>query len=180
MKKLFLMLLMAGFTVLSYSQNMEIDSLVHVIEDKENEIENIKHRIIEIIKEEGYLTQAYPKYDWKQVIELKEDEDYGARVLDTIPVGAEITILEKEIGHYKISYENQVGYLSTLDIEITDTPIEYLPYTTKYGDYTPTHSSTSSSRTSNYSKPIHVKGHYRTTKSGKRVYVRPHTRKSKY
>lgn len=180
MKKLFLILLMASFVASCFSQNMEIDSLVNLIEAKENEIQDIKNRIVEIIKEEGYLTLAYPKYDLKKVITLEEDKDYGARVLDTIPVGAEITILEKEISHYKARYENQVGYVSSIDIEIIDTPIEYLPYTMEYGDYTPTHSSTSSNRTSNYSKPIHVKGHYRTTKSGKKVYVRPHTRKSKY
>ena len=39
--------------------------------------------------------------------------------------------------------------------------------------------SNSRKKSLNYSKPVKVKGHYRKTKSGKRVYVRPHTRKKR-
>lgn len=173
MKKFFTVIFALYISPSIFSQNLEIDSLVHLIEAKEHEIELLKDQIIEIVQKEGYLTQAHPTFDWKDSAELKDNERYNAKVIDTIPKGSEIILLEKEITYYKIRYKEKVGYVSTFDIKIEDTPVEYLPYARNYSNYKSNRSNKSSL---DYSKPIHVKGHYRTTKSGKRVYVRPHTR----
>ena len=45
-------------------------------------------------------------------------------------------------------------------------------YKSSYGGGTPTNYKSS------YGGDVHVKGHYRRTKSGKTVYVKPHTRRS--
>ncbi|CAM1339529.1 SH3 domain-containing protein [Tenacibaculum aestuarii] len=169
---IFLML----FTLFGFSQeNPKIDSLQTEIVNLNKKIEDLKSQIQTEILTNGYNLKAEKSYSFS-VLKLK-DKKYG-EVLDTIKEGDIIKIIDKEIGFYKVEYNGTTGIVDESDLKVDySSSLKLLEY--KYVRNNSRKSSFSSSRKKSldYSKPVKVKGHYRTTKSGKRVYVRPHTRK---
>ena len=170
------------FTFLGFSQeNQKVDSLQAEITNLNEKIENLKSLVQTEILTNGYYLKAEKNYSFS-VLKLK-DKKYG-KVLDTIKEGETIKIIDREIGLYKVEYNGTTGVVDESDLKIDYTSsLKLLEYkfvrkNSKKSSFSNSYSSSSSRKKSlDYSKPIRVKGHYRTTKSGKRIYVRPHTRK---
>ncbi len=161
----------------SSQENKTIDSLNNEIIILEKRIEEIKAEIKDEILQNGYFISVEGNYSFSEIIMKKKV--YG-KTIDTIPKGAIIKILGKKSGYYKIEHDNTIGFVNSYTLKIDSFPhLNLLDY-----EFNSKKNNTSQSfKTRNrkildYSKPIHVRGHYRTTKSGKRVWVRPHTRKN--
>ena len=123
----------------------------------------------------GYYLIAEKNYSFS-VLKIK-DKKYG-KVLDTIREGDTIKILDKQIGLYKVNYNGLSGVIDESDLKVEyNSSLKLLKY--QYLRSKSQKPSSSRRKSLNYSKPVRVKGHYRKTKSGKRVYVRPHTRKKR-
>lgn len=172
--KYFFILVMIPMICFS-QENTKLDSLNQEITKLEKQIEEIKSKIKSEIVENGFLLEARKKYTFSTIV-LKDIA--SKKPIDTIAEGAKIRILNKESGYYKVKYGSITGY-----IDIYDITLEFNPYTNSFDevivDKKKISNTSSYKKTLDYSKPIHVRGHYRTTKSGKRVWVRPHTRKHK-
>ena len=163
-----LIIFLFSFICLS-QENTKIDSLGAEVEILNTKIEELKGEIQTEILKSGYKIKADKNYSFSEL--LVKDKKYG-KIIDTLNIGEEIIILDKEIGVYKIKYKGKVGYVSTIDLKIDgNSSLKHLEY--KY-----TRSSSSRSSESSSSNSTYVKGHYRKTKSGKRVYVRGHRRKN--
>ena len=147
-----------------YSQeNIKIDSLGNEINLLERKISDLKEQIQAEITKNGFFLEIEKKYSFSK-LHLK-DKKYG-KVIDTLKVGEKVKIIEKEIGLYKVTYKGKTGYIEESDLKISnESNLKYLKYNYK------------SSRSSNSSGSTYVKGHYRKTKYGKRVYVKGHRRR---
>ncbi len=146
-------------------ENQKIDSLTLEISKLYKKIDELKSEVQTKILTNGYYLTAEKKYSFS-VIKLK-DRKYG-KVLDTIKEGDRIKIIDREIGFYKVEYNGITGVVNESDLKIESlSAVKFLEYKYSREKY----------KKASYSKSIKVKGHYRTTKSGKRVYVKPHTRK---
>ena len=178
-KGITLLLILLSFFGFS-QKNQKVDSLNTELTKLYEKIEKLKSEIQTEILTNGYYLTAEKKYSFS-VLKLK-DKKYG-KVLDTIPEGETIKIIDREIGLYKVEYNGISGVVNESDLKVDySSSLKFLEY--KYirkryekSSYSNSYNSNSKKRSLDYSKPIKVKGHYRKTKSGKRVYVRPHTRK---
>ncbi len=139
------------------AQNEKVDSLEQLIEAKELEIKNLKEQIVKEIQLNGYTVKVQPKYSFTKVVKLKNSGDYGATVIDTIPIGTEILVFENSISYYKVRYGTKIGYVSSSDLDVDDSPVKMLPFTSSRK------SGTSSSSISNY-KSSH-KSSYKSSSS---------------
>lgn len=185
--KNFVLILLVFQSFQVFTQNKQIDSLYQEIKILENKIQILKSEIQSEILKNGYYLDLEKNYVFLEV-KLRES-NYG-KILDTINEGDRIKIIDREISAFKIEYDGRIGFIDISELKVDNHPsLKFLDYSYSRNTTvpeTPTNSSSDSynsskksKKTLDYSKPIKVKGHYRTTKSGKRVYVRPHTRKRK-
>ncbi|WP_131248829.1 hypothetical protein [Aquimarina atlantica] len=152
---------------LAYSQNnKKIDSLGIKLDYLYSQVDELKEQINSEIKKNGYLIEVEKKYSFSKL--LLKDKKYG-KAIDTIKVGDSIKVLNKEIGVYKVVYNGKTGFVDVSDLKISESSIlnnlEYNSYSSGSGSI-------------RSSGSTYVKGHYRKTKSGKRVYVKGHRRKN--
>lgn len=173
-------ILLILLSLLGFSQeNRNVDSLQIEIIKLTERIEELKSQIQTEILMNGYYLVAEKNYSFS-VLKLK-DKKYG-KTLDTIQEGDTIKIIDREIGLYKVEYNGITGIIDESDLKVDYTSsLKLLEYNyARESSYSNSYNYSNSRKKSlNQSKPIKVKGHYRTTKSGKRVYVRSHTRKRK-
>jgi len=144
-------------------ENTKIDSLNNELIKHQEQISELKKSIKSEINDDGYYIIAEKKY--RSIKLLMKDKKYG-EVIDTIIVGDKIKIIGKDIGIYKIQYNEKFGVVDSYDLKIDKSSVINLM------DYNYTSKKSRRSSGSTY-----VKGHYRKTKSGKRVYVKGHYRK---
>ena len=178
-KEITILLMLLSFFGFS-QENQKVDSLKAEIAKLYENIDELKSEIQTEILTNGYYLTAEKNYSFS-VLKLK-DKKYG-KVLDTIQEGDTIKIIDREIGLYKVEYNGITGVVDESDSKVDYSSslklleYEYARKKYKKSSYSSSYNSSSKKKPLDYSKPIKVKGHYRTTKSGKRVYVRPHTRK---
>jgi len=151
---------MISLNVLS-QESKKINRLNKEIKTLEVRIERLKERIIEIGKVENRSLALYKNIKYPLIL---LDLNDSITPLDTIYSGERAKVLIRGKRVYKIQNEDKVGFVDASFFRKAKPIKVKSSYTRK-------------KRSIDYSRPIKVRGHYRTTKSGKRVYVRPHTRK---
>jgi hypothetical protein len=163
MHKIILLLFISIYSTSYCQENIKIDSLNNELIKLKEQVSELKKKINSEINNEGYYIIAAKKSSYSKL--LMKDKKYG-EVIDTILVGDRVKIIGKDIGVYKIQYNEKSGVVDSYDLKIDETSvINLMEY-----NYTSKKSRRSSGST-------YVKGHYRKTKSGKRVYVKGHYRK---
>lgn len=159
-----------------YSQeNSKISGLEKEILKLERQIKEITNEIKSEILQNGYFIAATSNKG-SSSIALQDEE--SRKVIGIIPSSSRIKIVAKTSNFYKVEYNDLVGLVNIYNLKIDSTSAIYLLYprtaeieTSSLSPYKYQYK-----KKLNYSKPIKVRGHYRKTKSGKRVWVRPHTR----
>jgi len=167
----------------------KIDSLDREILNIQAEINYLQDSIIEIQAEEQ-IKKSQDINNGKGIeVTAKVENDFGPfKLYETlgkneigkIPIGSKIIIYGKVENYYKVGYKNKIGFIQAYYLKL-DTDIKSLfdvPEDKKLSNTNNLNSTESLNFNSpTYkSKDVHVEGHYRTTKSGKTVYVKPHTR----
>ncbi|MBK9635429.1 MAG: hypothetical protein IPO64_13295 [Bacteroidetes bacterium] len=167
----------------------KIDSLDREILNIQAEIAYLQDSIIEILAEEQ-IKKSHDINNGKGIeVITKVENDFGPfKLYETlgkneigkIPIGSKIIIYGKVENYYKVGYKNKIGFIQAYYLKL-DTEIKSLfdaPEDIKLSKSNNLNSTKSLNFNSSTfkSKDIHVEGHYRTTKSGKTVYVKPHTR----
>lgn len=158
-----LLLFFFSLSIVFSQDNSKVDSLGVEIDVLKRNIAELKGQIQAEITQTGFLLTVDKKYSFSKL--LLKDKKYG-EVIDTLKVGEKIKIIGKEIGVYKVEYNEKIGFVDDSDLKIEDNS------NLKYLEYKDVSHSSSSSKMSSY-----VRGHYRKTKSGKRVFVKGHKRK---
>jgi hypothetical protein len=166
-----------------------IDSLEREILNIQAEIAYLQDSILEILAEEQIKkSQDINNGKGIEVITKVENdfgpfklyETLGKNEIGKIPIGSKIIIYGKVENYYKVGYKNKIGFIQAYYLKL-DTDIKSLfdvPEEKKLSNT----NNLNSTESLNFSSPtykskdVHVEGHYRTTKSGKTVYVKPHTR----
>ena len=166
-----------------------IDSLEREILNIHAEIAYLQDSILEILAEEQIKkSQDINNGKGIEVITKVENdfgpfklyETLGKNEIGKIPIGSKIIIYGKVENYYKVGYKNKIGFIQAYYLKL-DTDIKSLfdvPEEKKLSNT----NNLNSTESLNFSSPtykskdVHVEGHYRTTKSGKTVYVKPHTR----
>ncbi|MHA7056766.1 hypothetical protein ACWGOQ_0006070 [Aquimarina sp. M1] len=178
----YLYILLLLVSAITYSQeNQKIDSLINKIKTLEEEIDIIKSDIQTEIKNSGYLIKTKSKSS-RSIIKLLDKTN--GNVIDTIPNNGNILIFDETKRFYKIKSNNKIGFVKKSKLQIKEViALKYLTSIPKQkrrsglSNWYNKYSTSTKKKSLNYSKPVKVRGHYRTTKSGKRIYVRSHTRK---
>ena len=175
------------------SISSEINKIENRIDSLHNEVKKIQSVIAELqdsittLQTFEQIAKSKDINDGKGIeVDARVNKDYGPfnlyeslgkNEIGKIPINSKIIVYGKIDNYYKVGYKNKIGYVSASYLKL-DPEIESL-----FGD-----SKISTSNDFNYSKPatsskssynsgeVHVKGHYRTTKSGKTIYVKPHKR----
>lgn len=172
-----LIIILVLFFFKAYSQeNSKIDSLENEVLVLERQIKEITDEIkSEIIQNEYFIAAIRNK--GSSSIALQDEE--SRKVIGIIPKGVRIRVIGKTSNFYRVKYKNLVGLVDEYNLKIDSTSSLYFLYPRiskiETSGLKPFRSNNKKSL--DYSKPIKVRGHYRRTKSGKRVWVRPHTRK---
>lgn len=162
----------------SYSQeNQKIDSLRREVLRLERQVIEIKEKIKSEMLRNGYIIKVIGN---KETSSIALQDERSRKVVGIIPKGSKVKIIDKISNFYKVQYNELEGLINLNNLKVDSTSAmdllyprtseiktsSFIPYKSRY------------KKSLNYSKPIKVRGHYRRTKSGKRVWVRPHTRKN--
>ena len=172
----------------------KIDSYSHL---RDLASEKLKLRTIEGVNGgKGIVTNATVKTD---LGEFNLYETPNGKIIKKFPINSKITVFALIGKYYKTEYNGTTGYVNAdylhlssnyqkifkdieevnrIDSEIVNQGSEVNLGNNYYNSRNSSSSSSSSKSkaTLKYNGPVHVRGYYRTTKSGKKVYVRPHTR----
>ena len=166
-----------------------IDSLDREILNIQAEIAYLQDSITEILAKEKIIkAQDINEGKGIEVIAKVENdfgpfklyEKLGKNEIGKIPIDSKIIIYAKVENYYKVGYKNKTGFIQAYYLKL-DTDIKSLFDVPEDKILSKTNNS-NSTESLNFNSPIykskdvHVEGHYRTTKSGKTVYVKPHTR----
>ena len=163
----------------------KIDSLKQIIDLR---LKQSKNSLTEELKHKGGISiVAKVVYDLGP-IKLYDEE--GGKLIKNIPVNSIINIFYQSGDYYVVNYNGVIGAVIASYLDISESTKRQIPFINEENELNTSSSISASNKKQNTvhqnkskrkkslnsSGSIHVRGHYRTTKTGKRVWVRPHTR----
>jgi hypothetical protein len=169
--------------------NRTIDSLEEEISIAQSVISTLKDSITNILIEEQiqiskHINEGKGIEVLARVVndygDFKFYKELGKNEQGVIPVNSKIILYSKVDKYYKVGYKNKIGFIPAYYLKLD--PEIFILFETNEEIPSGEQNINSLNTQKNYtpstykSNDIHVDGHYRTTKSGKTIYVKPYTR----